>query len=50
MSLKYDNFRFDCAVVTKKTFISVFAKVSYLCAGILSDKSAFSPVIDIFEK
>ena len=27
---------------------SVHAKVSYLCAGILSDKLAFSPVIDIF--
>ena len=42
MALKYDNFRFDCAVVTEKT-LSVFAKVSYLSAGILSDKSAFSP-------
>ena len=44
MSLKYDNFRFYWAVVTeKKTLNSVYAKVSYLCAGILSNKSAFSP-------
>ena len=50
MSLKYDTFRLYWAVVTEKTFISVYAKVSYLCAGILSDKSVFSPVIDIFEK
>ena len=27
-----------------------YAKVSYLSAGILSNKSAFSPVIDVFEK
>ena len=33
-----------------KTFKSVNAKVSYIPAGILRDKSAFSPVIDIFEK
>ena len=44
-SLKYDNFRFYRAVVTKKRLInSVYAKISYICAGILSDKSA------IFEK
>ena len=38
MSLKYDNLRFYQAVVTKKRLNSVYAKVSYLCAGILSDK------------
>ena len=41
---------FYWAVVTEKTFISVYAKVSYLSARILNVKSAFSPVIDIFEK
>ena len=46
MSLKYANFRFYWAVVTEKTFKSCLC----LCAGILSDKSAFSPVIDIFKK
>ena len=35
ISMKYDNFRLDCC---------------YFSAGILNDKSAFSPVIDIFEK
>ena len=49
MSLKHDNFKFFWAVVTKKRLNSVYAKVSYLFAGILNDKSAFSPVIDIFE-
>ena len=44
ISLKYDNFRFYWAVITEKK--SVYAKVS----GILSDKSTFSPVIDIIEK
>jgi len=29
---------------------SVYAKVSYLFAGILNDKSDFSPVTEIFEK
>ena len=48
MSLNYDNFLF--AVVTEKRLNSAYAKVSYLSAGILNDKSAFSPVIDIFEK
>ena len=47
--MKYDNFRFYQAVVTKKSLNSVYAKVSYLCDGVLSDKSDFSPVIDIFE-
>ena len=46
ISLKYDNFRFYWAVVTEN---SVYAKVSYFSAGILNDKSAFSPVIVIFE-
>ena len=47
ISLKYDNFRFYWAVVTKKNRLnSVYAKVP----GILSDKSTFSPVIDIIEK
>ena len=38
ITLKYNNFRFCCAVV-----------VSFLSTGILHDKSAYSPVIDIFE-
>jgi len=50
ISLKYDNFRFYWAVVTEKRLKSVFAKISYLCAGILNDKSVFSPVIEIFQK
>ena len=51
MSFKYDNFRFYCAVVTvEKRLNRVNRKVSFLSAGILNDKSAFSPVIDIFEK
>jgi len=48
MSLKYDNFRFYWAVVTEK--ISVYAKVLYLSAGILNDKSDFTPVIDFFKE
>ena len=44
MSLKYDSFRFNWAIVTK-TLNSVYGKVSYLSAIILDDKSAFSPVI-----
>ena len=44
MSLKYDNLSFDW---TEK---SLNTKVSNLSAGILNDKSAFSPVIDIIEK
>ena len=48
MPLKYDNFRFYWAVVTEK--ISVNAKVLYLSAGVLNDKSDFTPVIDFFEK
>ena len=51
MSLKYHNFRFYWSVVIeKKPLNSVSVKVSYLCAGILNDKSAFSPVIHILEK
>jgi len=38
------------AFVTEKLLNSVYATVSYLCPGIISDKLAFSPVIDIFEK
>jgi len=34
----------------KKLLNGVCAKVLYLSAGILNDKSAFSPVIDTFEK
>ena len=49
-SLKYESFRFYWAVVTEKRLNSVYAKVSCLSAGILNDESAFSPVIDIFEK
>jgi len=49
MSLKYDNFRFYWAV-SGKTLNSVYAMVSYLYAGILNDKLAFSLVIDIVEK
>ena len=48
MSLNYDNFLF--AVVTEKRLNSAYAKVSYLSAGILSDKSAISLAIVIFEK
>ena len=33
----------------EKRLNSVYAKGSYLFAGILNDESAFSPVIDIFE-
>ena len=51
MSLKYDNFKFYWAVVNKKKRLnSVYPKVIYLSAGILNNTSAFSPVIDIFEK
>ena len=52
MSLKHDNFNFDWIVVTVKNVYLVFihAKVSYLSSVILNDKSAFSLVIDIFEK
>ena len=39
MSMKYDNFRFYWTVVTEKRANSaVYARVSYLCAGILNDK------------
>ena len=48
--LKYDKNRFYWAVVTEKRLNSVYTKVTYLSAGILNNKSAFSPVIDIFEK
>ena len=37
MSLKYDNFRFYCAVVTEKRLYSVYAMVSFLSAGIPND-------------
>ena len=47
MSLKYNNFRFYWSVFEKKTLNSVYAKVSYLTAGTLNAKSAFSPVIDM---
>ena len=47
MSLKYDKFRF---FAKKKTLNSVYAKVSFLSVGILTDKSGFSPVREIFEK
>ena len=50
ISLEYDYFRFYLTVLTEKRLISVCAKVSYLCAGILSDKSAFSWAIVVFEK
>ena len=50
MSLKYENFRFDWAVVTEKPLKSAYSNGSYLCTGIHSDKSAFSPGTDIFEK
>ena len=46
MSLKYYHFRFYLAVVTEKK--SVNAKVFYLSARILNDKSDFTPVIDFF--
>ena len=43
MSLIYDNFGFYWTVVTeKKRLNNVYAKVPYLCAGILSDKLSFS--------
>ena len=48
MSLKYDNFRFYWAVVTEKKTL-FYAKVFYLCAGILNDKSAISLAMDMFE-
>ena len=50
ISLKNDNFRFYWTVVTGKRLNTVYAKVSYLYAGILSDKSAISLAIVIFEK
>ena len=37
-------------LLLKKRLNSVYAKVSYLSVEILNDKSAFSPVIDIFLK
>ena len=39
MSLIYDNFRLYWALVTEKRLNSVYAKVSYLSAGILNDES-----------
>ena len=51
MSLKYENFRFDWAVVTENPLKSAYSKVSYLCTlHFQSDKSSFSPGTDIFEK
>ena len=51
MSLYYDSLRLYWAVVIKKKSLNiVFAKVPFLSAGSLDDKSGFSPVIDIFEK
>ena len=49
MSLKYDIFRFFGLLLLNKTLNSVYAKVSYLCAGILCDKSAISRALVIFE-
>ena len=37
-------------LLLKKRLNSVYAKVSYISAGILNDKLALSPVIDIFKK
>ena len=37
-------------LLLKKRLNGVYAKVLYLSTGILNNKSAFSPVIDIFEK
>ena len=46
MSLKYDNFRFHCTVVSEKRLNSVYAKVSVRpCRW-----TAFSLVIVIVEK
>ena len=50
MLLKYANFRFIGLLLLKKCLNSVYACASYFSAGILNNKSAFSPVIDIFEK
>ena len=50
MLMKYDNFRFYRVVFTKKRLNSVYAKVSYLSAGILCDKSTCSPVISLKSK
>ena len=44
ISLKYDNFTFYCAVVTKKLLNGVYTKVSYLSAGILNDKFLLSMI------
>ena len=46
MSLKYGNFR----LCWEKRLNSVYAKVSYLCAGLIRDKLTISPVIVICEK
>ena len=37
-------------LLLKKCLNTVFAKVSYLSAGILNEESDFSPVLDIFNK
>ena len=52
MSLKYDNFRFSWTVVTKLRLNSIVyaCKGTYLCSGILNDKSAYSLAINIFKK
>ena len=52
MLLKYDNLRLYWTVVTEKNvkIVSIYREVSYLSAQILNNKSAFSPVIHIFEK
>ena len=47
MSLKYDNFRFYWTVITEKMFKYCLCNLS---AGILNEESAFSPVLDIFNK
>ena len=41
-SLKYKNFRFYWTAVTENRYNNVVAKVSYICAGILSNKSTIS--------
>ena len=51
--ININNLRFYWLVLLllkKKRLNSVYAKVMYLCAGILNSKSAISVAIDIFEK
>ena len=45
MDLKrFSNIKLNCRII--RAVVTVYAKVSYLCAGILNDKSAISLVID----